>query len=196
VAEQPESEKDQSGGSGGTYPGSRLHMSQISMFLAQSGLMSMSLVARSTMEPAMEGGGNGRREAPQAGRPAAAAVAGLGSAASGVALARARNHPHHAGWPCTSVPPFLFVPFLPPPSPLLPLVLCSENSVAALRAHTVARSLPAARRSAGLMENVPAGCSGSEIEMEMEMPVRGGGRGWKCSVGTNGSGWLRKQRRA
>ena len=69
MAEQPESEKDQSGGSGGTYPGSRLQMSQISMFLAQSGLMSMSLVARSTMEPAMEGGGNGRREAPQAGRP-------------------------------------------------------------------------------------------------------------------------------
>ncbi|PWZ44863.1 putative protein phosphatase 2C 58 [Zea mays] len=30
----------------------------------------------------------------------------------------------------------------------------------------------------------------------MEMSVRGGGRGWKCSVGTNGSGWLRKQRRA
>ncbi|BAS71152.1 Os01g0229250, partial [Oryza sativa Japonica Group] len=34
-------------------PGSRLQMSQISMFLAQSGPMSMSLVARSTMEPAM-----------------------------------------------------------------------------------------------------------------------------------------------
>ena len=46
-----------------------MQMSQISMFLAQSGLMSVSLVARSTMEPAMEGGGNGRREAPQAGRP-------------------------------------------------------------------------------------------------------------------------------
>jgi hypothetical protein len=32
-------------------------MSQISMFLAQSGPMSMSLVARSTMEPAMGGVG-------------------------------------------------------------------------------------------------------------------------------------------
>ena len=30
-----------------------MQMSQISMFLAQSGPMSMSLVARSTMEPAM-----------------------------------------------------------------------------------------------------------------------------------------------
>jgi len=57
----------------------------------------------------------------------------------------------------------------------------------------VARSLTlaAARRAAGGMENVPAGCSGSEIEMEIGMPVRGGGRGWKkCSVGTDGSGWL------
>jgi hypothetical protein len=87
-----------------------------------------------------------------------------------------------------------FFSFLSPTLPLLPLVLCSENSVAALRAHIVARSLPAAHRSIGLMENVPAGCNGSEIEMEMS--VRGGGRGWKCSVGTNGSGWLRKQRRA
>ena len=53
MAEQPESGTDQGRGRGGPYPGSRLQMSQISMFLAQSGPMRWSLVARSTMEPAM-----------------------------------------------------------------------------------------------------------------------------------------------
>jgi hypothetical protein len=37
----------------GPYPGSRLQMSQISMFLAQSGPMRWSVVARSTMAPTM-----------------------------------------------------------------------------------------------------------------------------------------------
>jgi len=118
VAEQPESGTDRGRGRGGPYPGSRLQISQISMFLAQSGPMRWSLVARSTMEPAMAGGvpaggENGRR----AGWPL------LADWDRQRALARARNHPHHAGRPRTSASPFFSLPFLPPPS----LVLCREN---------------------------------------------------------------------
>uniref|UniRef100_A0A0A9HAY8 Uncharacterized protein n=1 Tax=Arundo donax TaxID=35708 RepID=A0A0A9HAY8_ARUDO len=54
-------------------------MSQISMFLAQSGPMSMSLVARSTMEPAMGGRRRGGNQPAAGGRRQ---LAGLGSATS------------------------------------------------------------------------------------------------------------------
>jgi hypothetical protein len=68
-------------------------MSQISMFLAQSGPMSMSLLARSTMAPAMVGGARPTL-APEA---ALLGSAGFGSGAGD--WVRGRGHRAPPDWP-------------------------------------------------------------------------------------------------
>jgi hypothetical protein len=152
------------------------------MFLAQSGPMSMSLVARSTMEPAMAGGGNGRREArwrggrcwPDWDRQRADG-------------ARPCPKPPAPGKLAAHLSVTVFpLSFLPPPSDFVGAAKIRylhgdhSGSLAGCRA-------PGGRRGGRACD---CGCGGSE----MGMPVAGVNG---CFVGTDGSGsgWLLSQRR-
>jgi hypothetical protein len=118
VAEQPESEKDQSGGEWGYVPG--VAVADVADLHVLSPVRADEHVAGGAVHHGACHGGRGERSEGGPAGGAAAAVAGLGSAASRVALAPCSKPPAPRRLACTSVPPFLFVPFLPPPSPSPP----------------------------------------------------------------------------